>query len=101
MSAITGGEIEVSHVPLDMVNYSLTQVLDILVGSQHQCTLLLGPRTQASPISLVDDDAIGGRCSHKGKAIRELRPSGVEVEGDVGEGVAKDAQEEGQMSAEY
>lgn len=69
-----------------------TQVLNILISSQHQRTLLLGASTKTSSVSLVDNNAIGGGCCNECKTIGSLRPSGVEIERNVGEEVSKDTE---------
>ena len=76
-----------------------TQVLNILVRGQHHRALLLGSWTEASSVCLVDDDAI--RCSRGNECnpVGDLGPSGVVIEGDVGEDVSEDTEQEGQMSA--
>ena len=79
----------------------LTQILNILVSSQHQCTLLFRPSIQTSFVGFVDNYAIRRSCCNKSETIRSLSPSGIEVEGDVGEEVSEDRKEEGQMSARY
>ncbi len=80
-------------------NYQHTQVLDILVSSQHQRTLLLSPSIETSSVSFVDNNAICCSCCNECKTIRSLRPSGIKIEGDIGEEVSEDSEEQGQMSA--
>jgi hypothetical protein len=57
------------------------------------------PSAETSPIGFVDNNAICCGCRDERKSIRSLRPSRIEVEGNVGEEVSEDGEEEGQMSA--
>jgi hypothetical protein len=76
-----------------------TEVLNILISSQHQRTLLLGPSIKTSPVGFVDNNTICCGCRNKCETIRCLSPSGIIVEGDVGEDVSEDGEQQGQMSA--
>lgn len=49
-------------------------------------------------MALVDYDSIGDGGGDEGKAIRENGPRGVEVEGDEGQRVAENRDEQGQVS---
>ena len=75
--------------------------MHILVRQQLESDLLwLRASLETRSVRLVDDDAIGSNSGDKGKAIAELRPLGVVVEGDVGQPVAEDGEEERCMADE-
>ena len=79
----------------------LTKILHILIqGEVHGNSLLRLPRASASPITFVDDNAISSGSRDEGCAVGELGPSAVEVEGDVGQAVPQDTQEESDVSGE-
>ncbi len=79
----------------------LTQILHIFIREQEEGGRAdLGTGLDSSPISLEDDDAVSGDRGLKGEAIGEGGPFGVVVEGNVGQAVSEDGEEEGKVAAE-
>jgi hypothetical protein len=73
--------------------WTRTQVLNILISCKRQDTALcLVASSCPGTESLVDNDAVGGRCGDESQTIVELRPFGVVVEGDVGDAVPKNGE---------
>lgn len=74
--------------------------MDVLVGQQGNAEL--GRELQAglgaSTQGLVDDNAIGGGGGDKGQAVRELGHAGVVVHAEPREGVAEDAENQGEVT---
>jgi hypothetical protein len=81
------------------MNKLLTQVLNILISSEGQrATRSSSSSSCAGAESLVDNNAVGHGSGDESGAIRELRPARVVVEGNVGQGVSKDTEEQGEVS---
>lgn len=77
----------------------LTEVLDVLIGSQgHDTALLSGPH--AGAVRLVDDNAIGDTGGDKAGAVGESSPLRVVVEGDVRQAVSQRGQQQGDVTSE-
>jgi hypothetical protein len=78
-----------------------TQILNILVGQQHQRQLLrFCARFDSCSVSLEYNDTVGCDGRKEGGAVAELCPKRVEVHGDVGEAIADDGQEKDSMANE-
>lgn len=75
--------------------------MDILIPSQSQGpTLLATTRTHACTVRLVDNNTIGCCGCYESGAVGEHCRFGVGMEGDVGDAIAKSADEEGDVSDE-
>lgn len=76
----------------------LTQVLNVLIsGKRDDATLRSGARPIASAKSLVDNDTVGRSRGDEGQAVGVTGPSRVEVQGQVGDGVAGDTEQRGEV----
>lgn len=76
----------------------LTKVLDVLIGNELGHDLRNATLNTAGEVSLIHDDSIGDGGGDEGKAISEDGSAGGRVEGNEGECVAEDRDEEKQMS---
>jgi hypothetical protein len=77
----------------------LTQVLDVLIGSQSNNTALLSC-PHAGAVGLVDYYAVCDACRQEGGAVGEGGPSRVVVEGDVRQAVSQGSEEQRNVAGE-
>jgi hypothetical protein len=86
-------------VMADGAVWKLTQVLDVLIGSQgHNTALLSCPH--AGTVCLVDDDAVRDAGRQEGGAVGKGSPSRGEVKSNVRQAVAQSREQQRNMSSE-
>lgn len=81
------------------ISSRLTQVLNILVGEELK-SKGRGVRTRLETGSegFENDDAVSCDSREKGQTIGKGGPVGGRVEGDVGQAVSKDREQEGEVA---
>ena len=90
----------VSFSPKD-AGRALTEILHILVTQQHHdYALWFHSWLDSCSVGFEDDNTISRDCRYEGKTVAERRPARFRIEGDVGESVAEDCEEEGSMTNE-
>lgn len=78
-----------------------TQILHVFIARHRQRTARLAShRACTCAVGLVDHDAIRGCGSDEGGPIRKGRPSGMWVEADVRESIAKRTEQQREMPHE-
>ena len=77
-----------------------TEILHILITSNGHCTALSLSTFGAGAVALEDHDAVGGGRCDEGSAVAVAGPCRRRVEGDVAQGVAEGAEQEGDVAAE-
>ena len=76
-----------------------TEILDVLIASQSQCTTLLkASRFSACTVGFVNDNSIGRRGRNKSGAVGEPSPARIVVESYVRETITQRAEQEGKVS---
>lgn len=77
---------------------TLTQILYILITSNGPEAILLNlPASWARSISLEDDNTVRHRCGDKCRPVGVTSRSRAGVKGEVGEAIAKGAEQKGEM----
>lgn len=86
-------------VPSTVAAAGLTEILYILIREQEEGGRAdLGTRLHTSTVGFEDDNAICRDGRHKGKSVSESSPSRIVVEGEVGESISKDGEQEGEVA---
>lgn len=81
-----------------VVHIPLTQILNVLIANDRKRAVLRLARSGARAEALEYNDTISDGSSNKGGAVRVASPSGVVVEGYVGQAIADGAEQQGDVA---